>query len=223
MHTEHYEILKYLDENKMYDKSIIYSTNMTTLKWKSIDFLEIWKNFNNIQFICSIDGYQEGLEYIRNKSKNDVIFGNLRKLIDFKKANLDKNFSISICYTHSIYNAYYTREFFEYLDSLGLIDSVNVMLNYSCGYIYSPSILPDFAKEELKQKRIDDLKSPIMQKVFAKDPSIRNDFNMIHEILTHTPEFVFDDFMRHANRDPGKPLETSLPWLASVFERYNNQ
>ena len=28
MHTEHYEILKYLDENKMYDKSIIYSTNL---------------------------------------------------------------------------------------------------------------------------------------------------------------------------------------------------
>ena len=221
MHTEHYEILKYLDENKMYDKSIIYSTNMTTLKWKSIDFLEIWKNFNNILFICSIDGYQEGLEYIRNKSKNDVVFGNLRKLIDFKMANPDKRFSVNICYTHSIYNAYYTREFFEYLDSIGVIDSeVNIMINYSFGDINSPSILPDFAKEELKQKRINDLESPVMKKVFTKYPYIRHDFDVIHEILTHTPEFAFDDFIRHANRDPGKPLETSLPWLASVVERY---
>jgi hypothetical protein len=227
MHTEHYEILKYLNENEMYDKSIIYSTNMTTLKWKSIDFLEIWKNFNNIQFICSIDGYQEGLEYIRNKSKNDVVFGNLKKLIEFKMANLDKNFSVSICYTHSIYNAYYTREFFEYLDSLGLLDHFtgldNIMLNYSFGDINSPSILPDFAKEELKQKRIADLESPVMQKVFARFPPLQNDFNMIHEILTRTPEFTFDEFITHAKRDPGNPMETSLPWLASVVERYEKQ
>ena len=154
MHPEHYEILKYLDENKMYDKYIIYSTNMTTLKWKSVDFPEIWKNFKNIQFVCSIDGYQEGLEYIRNNSKNAVVYGNLQKLIEFKRANPDKMFSVSICYTHSIYNAYYTREFFEYLDSLGLLDHFtgldNIMLNYSFGDINSPSILPDFAKEELK-------------------------------------------------------------------------
>jgi hypothetical protein len=227
MHPEHYEILKYLDENKMYDKYIIYSTNMTTLKWKSVDFPEIWKNFKNIQFVCSIDGYQEGLEYIRNNSKNAVVYGNLQKLIEFKRANPDKMFSVSICYTHSIYNAYYTREFFEYLDSLGLLDHFtgldNIMLNYSFGDINSPSILPDFAKEELKQKRIADLESPVMQKVFSRFPPLRNDFNQIHEILTHTPEFTFDKFIKHANRDPGKSIETSLPWLASVFERYKNQ
>jgi hypothetical protein len=62
-----------------------------------------------------------------------------------------------------------------------------------------------------------------MQKVFAKNPTIRNDFNQIHEILTHTPEYKFDNFIKHANRDPGNPIETSLPWLASVFERYKNQ
>ena len=227
MHNEHHMILKYLDDNKMHDKSIIYSTNMTTLKWKSIDFLEIWKNFNEIQFLCSIDGFQEGLEYIRNKSKNDVVFGNLNKLIELKLAHPDKKFIVSICYTHSIYNAYYTREFFEYLDSLGLLDSFsgldNIMLNYAFGDINSPSILPDFAKEELKQKRIADLESPVMQKVFARFPPLQHDFNIIHEILTRTPEFTFDEFIKHANRDPGKSLETSLPWLASVFERYKNQ
>ena len=157
-------------------------------------------------------------------AKNDSY---LNKLIEFKLAHPGKKFIVSICYTHSIYNAYYTREFFEYLDSLGLLDLFsgldNVMLNYSFGDINSPSILPDFAKKELKQKRIDDLESPVMQKVFTKFPLLRNDFNQIHEILTHTPDFTFDEFIKHANRDPGNPMETSLPWLASVIERYKNQ
>lgn len=224
MHHEHYAILKYLDENKYYDKNIIYSTNMTTLKWKDIDFLEVWKNFQNIYFICSIDGYQEKLEFIRNRSKNDVVFGNLKKLIEFKKANPDKQFSINICYTHSIYNAYYTMEFIEYLDSLGFIDDIDsIMLNYAFGDSNSPSILPGFAKAELKQKRIEDLKNPSLQKAFAKYGDMEHSFNMIHEIISQTPDYPFDDLITYVNKDPGKPLKDSLPWLNSVIERYQEQ
>ena len=62
-----------------------------------------------------------------------------------------------------------------------------------------------------------------MQKVFARFPPLQHDYNVIHEILTHTPEFTFDEFIKHANRDPGKSIETSLPWLASVVERYEKQ
>ena len=56
------------NENKLYDKHITYSTNLSLLKWKGTDFLEIWKNFDNILFYCSIDGDNERLEYIREFS-----------------------------------------------------------------------------------------------------------------------------------------------------------
>lgn len=219
MHREHSEILQYLIDNKQTWKKLTYSTNMTTFKWKGIDFLEKWKNFSQILFYCSIDSYGEKLEYIRDRSKNDVVMSSLRKLCDLKDSGFPGQFRVEICYTHSLYNAYYTREFFEYLDEIGLLERIdNVQLNYAYGDEHSLAILPDFAKDELREKRKQDLSSEALQKAFILFPALKQTWDGVETLIDETSEKSFHIFSRRLLHDNEKCKE-ALPWLASVVDR----
>ncbi len=189
---------------------------------EKINFLEIWKNFNMLNFYCSIDGHEETLEYIRDKSNHDIIFSNLDKLIQLKNENLDKYIKVNICYTHSIYNAYYTREFFEYLDESGLLSSTglsNIVLNLAYGDELSLSILPKFAKEELKEKIKKDLENKTMQKVFMLFPDVKHIWMNLENTINEEPRIAFDVFLNNDKFDLEK-AKVAVPWVASVAERY---
>lgn len=222
MHQEHFDILKYMNENKLYDKHIAYSTNLSLLKWKGTDFLEIWKNFNNILFFCSIDGDNERLEYIREFSKHKIIFNNMKKLIQLKKDNPLKRFRICICYTHSIYNCYYTKEFFSALINEGVLDDLDhIEFNYAYGERNHPAILPDFAKEELIQKRNADRNSEELNRAFELFPDLRHYFDSIDNILyENMPKNEFDKLINHDLMPKIDKIKTALPWLHSVVERH---
>jgi len=222
MHQEHLDILNYLCEHQLCDKKMItYSTNLTLLKWKSNDFLDIWKNFNNLFFYCSIDGQGDLLEYVREFSKHKTVFKNLERLLDFKKENPDKNISINICYTHSLYNAYYTKEFFQYLFDSGLLDRLNyIELNFAYSDNNSPGCLPEFAKKELKLKRAEDRESDVMQYAFSKIHNLRHYFDAIDSVIDEdiSPD-VFDKLIRYKLQEDLPKIKKAVPWLASVIER----
>lgn len=222
MHQDHLDIVNYLNENKIYDRHITYSTNLSLLKWKGTDFLEIWKNFNSINFFCSIDGDNERLEYIREFSKHATIFKNLKKLIQLKKENPSKRFTVSICYTHSIFNCYYTKEFFKYLVDENIINDIDhIEFNYSFGDSNSPAILPDFAKEELKIKRDEDRNSEEMQIAFRLFPDLEHYFDSIDSILYEDKKSdEFDRLISNQLIPKIDKIETALPWLYSVIKRY---
>jgi len=222
MHQEHLDILRYMDDNKLYDKHITYSTNLSLLKWKGTDFLDIWKNFDNILFFCSIDGDNERLEYIREFSKHKVIFNNLKKLIQLKKENPLKRFKICICYTHSIYNCYYTKEFFAALINEGVIEDLDHLeFNYSYGERNHPAILPNFAKKELIEKRHEDRSSEELQKAFSLFPDLRHYFDSIDNILHETmPANEFDKLISHDLLPKIDKIKIALPWLHSVIDRH---
>lgn len=227
---QHYEILKYLDENKIYEKQIVYSTNMTTLSWKGIDFLDIWKKFNKLQWFASIDGYKESLEYIRKGSKHDTVFRNLDRVLDLRDQNPDKDFQVKICYTHSIYNAYTTGDFYNFLNDNGYIDRLDsIEFNYAYSDNNSVSILPDFAKEELKQKRKEMLDTPGLQKAFAKWKHNENAYRLVDEIIDRpcNPQdfntyFTKKFTNKYISTRHIEQLKSSLPWLGSVIERDRN-
>lgn len=222
MHQEHLDILNYLHENKIYNKHITYSTNLSLLKWKGTDFLEIWKNFASINFMCSIDGDNERLEYVREFSKHAIIFKNLKKLIQLKKDNPFRRFRVSICYTHSIFNCYYTKEFFKSLIDEDIIQDIDhVEFNYAFGDCNSPAILPDFAKEELKTKRDQDRNSEEMQIAFDLFPALRHYFDSIDTILQEEKSVdEFDRLIRNQLMLKIDKIETALPWLHSVIKRH---
>ena len=225
MNDEHYAVLKYIIDNGLSKKiQLTYSTNLTTLKYKGHDFIELWKEFDNIYFLASIDGHEEKLEYIRKGTKNNNVFSNLKKLLDFKESNPTKGIQINICYTHSIYNSYYSAEFFEYLDHEGLLDRLDdVLWNNAFSDRNRPYILPKFAKEELKEKRKKDLGSPSLQKAMKKFPLLTHNYSVIDGwIDTEVTDYSFDNFVDESkhNYNDYDQLKNSLPWLANVIERY---
>lgn len=221
---EHHAILKYLDDNQMYDKQLVYSTNMTTFNFKGTDFVDIWKNFDSIRWMASIDGHGPALECIRTGAKPDVVFGNLIRLLDLRDSNPDKNFKIIINYTHSIFNAYTTGDFFNYLDETGLLDRLDtVELNYAYADNNSISILPDFAKEELKIKRQETLSYPGMQKAFAKWENLESIYRIIDDIIDQpSPQYDMFKNLIAAKYKDDLQFRNTLPWLYSVIQRINS-
>jgi hypothetical protein len=222
MHKEHLDILNYLNENEQYSKRITYSTNLSILKWKGVDFLDIWKNFNNILFWCSIDGHGEQLEYVREYSKHDTIFSNLRKLLDLKEKYPNKNYKVQICYTHSVYNSYYLKEFIEFLYEENLLQRIDDLeLNFAYGDTNTSACLPDFAKIEWLEKTENAKSSEAIQyacdKFYDFKHAYERSLSVINEPVANNS---FDiAYTKHFKKDIDK-IKTKLPWLYSVIERY---
>ena len=224
MHQEHLDILNYLNDNKMYDVRLVYSTNLTLLKWKKTDFLDLWKNFKSIYFLGSIDGDNERLEYIRENSNHRNVFDNLKKLIAFKneKPHERHEIRINICYTHSIYNCYYTREFFKALIDEGVLEHLNhVEFNCSYGDRNSTAILPDFAKKELIEKMKEDAESEELKRTFELFPSVKTNFESIYKVMyEELPEGEFDRLVHATLNKDSERIKTAIPWLHSVVKRH---
>ena len=223
MHDEHYAILNHIINNNLTDQiHLTYSTNLTTLKYKGHELLNLWRHFKSIYFLASIDGHKEQLEYIRKGTNNKNVFSNLKKLLDFKDSSAH-NITICICYTHSIYNCYYSAEFFEYLDTEGILDRLDdVLWNNAFSDRNRPYILPDFAKQELKEKRKQDLNNPSMQKAMKKFKNLEHEYEVIDSWRDTPTDFNFDNFLKEFNDtyNTFDSLKTALPWVASVIERY---
>ena len=224
MHDEHYAILNHVINNKLTDQiQLTYSTNLTSLKYKGHEFIPLWEQFKNLYFLASIDGQEEQLEYIRKGTSNKNVFANLKRLLDFKETHSQKSISVNICYTHSIYNCYYSAEFFEYLDKEGILDRLDdVLWNNAFSDRNRPYILPDFAKQELKEKRKQDLNNPSMQKAMKKFKNLRHEYAVIDGWIDTQTDYKFDNFLDEFNDtyNTFDSLKSALPWLANVIERY---
>jgi radical SAM protein with 4Fe4S-binding SPASM domain len=117
--SEHYEILTTLIECGNTDLEIFYNTNFTTLQYRDVSVIDLWKNFSNIKIGASLDAIGSVAEYIRHGTKWKTIESNLElvkthcphinftvtstvgllnvsSLIDLQKSwHVDKNLDIS--------------------------------------------------------------------------------------------------------------------------------
>ena len=75
--SEHYEILKNLIACGNTNLEIFYNTNFTTLQYRDISVLDLWKNFSNIKIGASLDAIGSVAEYIRHGTKWKTIESNL--------------------------------------------------------------------------------------------------------------------------------------------------
>jgi radical SAM protein with 4Fe4S-binding SPASM domain len=79
---EHYQILDKLIEKERYDIFLRYNTNMSTIKYKDYDLINIWKKFKDVRIFASIDGIGKNAEYSRAGTNWEKIEENLKKLSD---------------------------------------------------------------------------------------------------------------------------------------------
>jgi len=220
MQKEHHEVLTYIHDNKWFDKEIRYSTNLSNLHYKQTDFVELWKDFDNVWLMCSIDHYGEKLEHIRQNVNHERLFKNFDRLVD-------THFKISITTVVSVYNIYYLYDFLEFLDNNGYLDRLHDLeLLYVFGDTEAPSVLPEFAKQELLKKLKNDDTTELYTRIFKKFPGLQKAIFGLKEFVYADNSISFDSFITRTeffDRTYNKDTKTTFPWLGSVINRHQTK
>ena len=216
MQKEHHEVLKYVHDNKWFDKELRYSTNLSNLHYKQTDFVEMWKDFENVWLMCSIDHYGDKLEHIRQNVNSDRLWKNFDRLVS-------THFKLSITFVVSIYNIYYLYDFFKFLDDKGYIDRLHSLeMLYVFGDTESPACLPDFAKAELIEKLKADEESELYKRLCDKFSYLASGIQGLPGFVNGQSTFTFEQFIDRVEKFDkmyNRNTSETFPWLGEVIEK----
>lgn len=141
---EHYELLEEMlrtDANK--NITLRYNTNMSGLKYKKYDLLDIWSKFKKVEISASIDHYGEKAEYIRHGTKWGDVEANLKSIRNLDYIDFQFNTVLSV------FNYVTFQDFYNYLIDKDLLrpkDMVSIYRAITPSY-YSAIALPKSLKE----------------------------------------------------------------------------
>jgi len=140
----HYYLLEALIEQGRTDVRLSYNTNLSKLKFKKYDVLELWEQFDNpVNVYSSIDHCEERAEYIRSGTKWPDIEKNIKTLL------LEPNVNLQISSTVSMLNYPTLEYFYKKMLSTGLMPGGDWQLNP----VSNPSWISVFnLPQELKDK-----------------------------------------------------------------------
>jgi len=123
--------------------AIRISTNLTSLKYKQVDLISLWKNFPNLQLQLSIDAVEDRAKNIRSGSDWEVIGKNLKTIVASK-------ISYYVNVTVSALNIWFLEETLVHLKTNFDIDFKNISFNILFGpEQLSIQIIPSEYREDL--------------------------------------------------------------------------
>ncbi len=97
---QHYQLLDYLITNKSTNLLLRYNTNFSILKFQKYDLFKLWKEFDQIEILASIDASNDLGEFIRKGMKWKDIIENRAQL----SLAEDINYQFKIAPTISVFN-----------------------------------------------------------------------------------------------------------------------
>jgi MoaA/NifB/PqqE/SkfB family radical SAM enzyme len=109
LYPEHTKILDKLIETNNTKCKLRYNSNLSTLKYKDRDILELWKNFESVALGASIDAMEKGVEFIRSNLKWNVFEKNYNRLL-----NEAPEIDLSVAVAFGILNAEIYPKFSRY-------------------------------------------------------------------------------------------------------------
>lgn len=141
---QHYEFLEWCIENDIYP-NLHYQSNGSKLNYGKWNIFDLWKQFPNVAFSLSLDGFGKIGEYIRTGYVDTTVKDNMNKILDF----MGTNRRILINSTWQIYNSYYMTEFFDEVDRYNWVLNSNnyTQLLVNPEYL-QPKVLPQLLKDE---------------------------------------------------------------------------
>ena len=214
---EHYYILEKLIEHGRTDVRIRYNTNLLKLKYKKWDNLELWKHFDNVNVIASIDSFGARAEYIRKGTVWDIIVNNIKALVQ------NDNIIFGISPTIQILNIHTLTEFIDKLFELGITPRSLHLNNVLTGpEHYHINTLRNEDKEYIKQQLIDHANS--MTTDYKKE--MQNKYNSIITYMNGTPKpNVYKKFVKLTHKLDvirNESFDAVFPELASHYEYARN-
>jgi sulfatase maturation enzyme AslB (radical SAM superfamily) len=142
---EHLKLLQLLDSKQMYNTKLLYISNLSKLKYKGVDYIELWSKFNDVNLHFSLDCIGPKLEYIRCGAKWNEIEQNIRTVFEHKDKLKPK-----IGITVTMYNASEILDTVKFLTDTGYITLEDIALHVvRRPEIYSCQILPRIIKDKI--------------------------------------------------------------------------
>lgn len=143
---EHYQIIDRLIERKRFDVFLRYNTNLSSIKYKSYDLVNIWKQFDKVSVYASLDGIGDNAEYSRSGTVWSKVESNLVTL-------LENDIDVLISTTINIFNVFHLPTFINRLIELGVELGSIVTTNL----LYPPHYRVSTLSVDLKEKVRTDL------------------------------------------------------------------
>jgi radical SAM protein with 4Fe4S-binding SPASM domain len=207
---KHYEILEHLIQTGNTDIKIRYNSNLSSLTFKNLSVIKLWKNFSNIQLNVSLDSWANRAEYIREGTHWDDIETNINRIKEECS-----HVTIGISSVISIFNVYTVPEFIEYMINTKLVDN-NIIASFYCltnPNFYSFDILDTTIKETIIDK--------LTQRQYNEhiDPQIKN-------IIKHLKSSIYNptlqrQFKKHTDYYDSirnKKFVDTFPELKEFYE-----
>ena len=146
---EHYILLEEMIRQNRHDIDLRYNTNLSNLKFKDKDLLQLWKHFDKVSLSVSIDHFGKRAEYIRKGTVWEKELENLKKVRELDYIQFNINTVISV------FNYLTIDEFYFYLIDNNLLTPKD--LSYSMYNMMSPKhltahILPRHLKDQARSK-----------------------------------------------------------------------
>lgn len=114
---EHYQVLKFLEEHKMFDVELRYNTNFSRMQYKDLDVMKVWSKFKNVQVGASLDATGKRGEYIRSGQDWNQVIANRKRMMEVCP---DAHFYIAA--TASVFNCLHLPHFHREWVELGYIN-----------------------------------------------------------------------------------------------------
>lgn len=141
LNGEHWQLLEELiDSGRAANISLLYNTNLTTIKYKDKNVIDLWRQFNKVSIQCSIDAIGKPLEYIRSGTSWEKIKSNLEQLVS---ALQNSNIKITFSPVLSILNIWFVDELYKYALSHDI--PINLIILTGPDYL-ALDVMPDTLK-----------------------------------------------------------------------------
>jgi MoaA/NifB/PqqE/SkfB family radical SAM enzyme len=181
---KHYDILKHLIDINNTDIKIRYNTNLSSLTFKNISVIELWKKFSNVHLNVSLDSWGDRAEYIREGTEWKTIIDNINTV----KTNCP-HIHLGVSSVISAFNVYTLPEFTDYLLDNRLFEASSISFyNLIHPNFYSFDIFDIETKTEIIKK--------LSERNYNK--SIRS---RINNVIRHLESSTANDELRRQFKD----------------------
>jgi sulfatase maturation enzyme AslB (radical SAM superfamily) len=173
-----------IDQDVAQQIELTYNTNLTVLPE---EVTRLWKHFQGVKLLCSIDGYGELNNYIRRHSKWEVIASNLMQLENhFEDYNLT---SVHIMCTVQAYNIGHLEDLYNFLAGFQKVDFIPHLSDLYIPEYLRTQILPKTEKQAIR-KKLTDLYKKKFTELEHRSGQIKSDLKSALDSIQGSIEFM---------------------------------
>ena len=108
INEEHYDLLNGIPENRKHKIKLRYATNISYLKFKKHNLIEIWSKFKHTNIKVSMDGIEGVYNFIRQDGDWDNVYANMLVL------NAEPTIDVAAGITIQAHNIFHLPEFYTF-------------------------------------------------------------------------------------------------------------